>query len=288
MRKIFYLCALAIYTSPINAMTTECFPYYDDLAPEIQWIIIDCAINKCSTNKPKIAAKTINALARTNKQLNSDINNPLFSDKLIKNHANKYGCSHESIAKFIHTKQTKNRLFFQYDLKKLCCKKNKRNATLKLSKLVTNGIDLEFTYNHLGKQKTPLMMSMSYDNTMFDCLLDHGANINNSNSYGLTALHLALTHPIKNHYYLQLISNPKLAINQCTQYGENALLYCLTHIKELPLTGYLRGALISLIQCGIDPTHANKKKITPLKAAQKIDDQRIIRTIELAIEKKTL
>src|SRR5438445_5708274 len=97
------------------------FCSYNILPPEIQNLIIHFATNSTSAKNLKAAIQTTRALLVTNKQYHAWISKPLFSDNLIKNLATKYRCSQETVAKSLHTKQSKQRLALQYKLKALCC-----------------------------------------------------------------------------------------------------------------------------------------------------------------------
>jgi hypothetical protein len=283
--KLIFL-SFIISVTHINAMITNRSHNYEILPPEIQLDIILFATNKTSVEKPKEATKIVRTLTQINKQFNIDINDPQFSDNLINNFAHKYLCPHETIARYLHTYQTQKRLALQYQLKQLCCCTEDNNLFLKLGKLLTDNIDLEFTYTHYSQQKTPLMIAMSYDNNMFEYLLNYGANINGYNTHGNTALHIATSDPINRDYCMLLITNPTIAINQQNKRGESALLRSLTHKKGAVNRTFIT-TIRSLLNVSSDPELTDKKSLTPLEAAKKLRKKdKIIELIKAAIKQK--
>lgn len=283
MKKFLFFLSFIICTLQLNAMIVNNSHDYDTIPPEIQCKIIDCVTQNASPQKPKDASRTINTLTRVNSLFNSHINDPKFSDKLIHFFAHKYHCSHQTIARYLHTEQSKKRLFLQYKLKRLCCLDQDINLLPTLTDLISQGVNLEFTYNHNNTQKTPLMIAMHYNNNMFQSLLEHGANINGCNTHGITALHQAANRPINMQYLTQLTSNPAVAINQRNNRGETALLHCLTHRKRSFINGWFIEAVKKLIDAGVDPEMTNIKGLTPLIAAQRLRKQTIIRMIQNAL-----
>ena len=97
--RVIFLSFIISVTS-INAMIINSAQHYELLPPEIQFNIILFATDKTSVKKPKEATKIVSTLTQINKQFNIDINDPKFSDNLIKNFAHKYRCSHETIGIF--------------------------------------------------------------------------------------------------------------------------------------------------------------------------------------------
>ena len=263
------------------------YPYEEILPEEMRNIITYFATNGTSAKTLKEATQTTRTLLGTNKELYTFINKPLFSDNLIKDLAIKYHCSHETVAKSLRTKQSKQRLTLQYKLKQICCLEEDNKLLPQLNKLVSDGVDLEFTYNHQAYQKTPLMMTLSYDNNMFEYLLDQGANINGTNSLRVSALQLAASDPINENYCIQLITHPKIEINQQNNRGETAFLYCLTRTNNKQTNRALARILRELLKAGANPKCSDKKGLTPLKAAQQLRKTRtIINIIKQAISPK--
>jgi hypothetical protein len=286
-----------------DTVSQSSFPNYKLWVPDVQNVIIDFSTIYTTEKKPKEAAYTANALARTNKQLNALINDPTFSDNLINTFAHKFRCSHESIARFLHTKQAKQRLALQYELKKLCYVQNfvpnyasgihlKDCMTKDLDTLITRKVDLEFTYNHKRLQETPVMISLKYKNPMFKLLLEKGANINGCNSHDLTALNLTLTLPLYQNRYSKLLECPQLAINQQNKRGESALLRCLIHKKPFRRNVFFGISLSfitmirDLLEAGADPELANNEGVTPMDAAKLLGNADLIRIIQHAIDQK--
>jgi hypothetical protein len=258
------------------------FPYsYEILPQEIQHKILYLTTNHPST-KLKETASTTRSLACVNKYFNTIINQPKFNDELIHNLSIKYRCSHETVAWHLQTKQSKYRLDLQLQLKSLCCMSKDYNLVPLLRELISEGANLEFTYNHEHRQKTPLMMSMSYDNDMWEQLLTHGANINGHNGMGITPLHYALN-PINPFYCLLLITNSSVNINQQNKHEETPLLYLLKHIKKPVRKGHTRHLLMTILEnlfaAGANPKIANQQGLKPLGAAKKLHMRRIVRLI---------
>jgi hypothetical protein len=129
IKKLFFLsliiCTPQSYAMKRSAKDLEITIFQEncanyELVEDAQNIILDFLIHNSFEKKPKIATYTFNSLAVTNKRINALINKPEFSDNLIKNFAQRFYCSHESIARFLHTKQAKTQLALQYELKHLC------------------------------------------------------------------------------------------------------------------------------------------------------------------------
>ena len=269
-----------------NMSSQDVFFYsFDEIVPkEIQNIIVHFATNGTSARTLKEATLTTKALLCTNTYFYNHINRPLFSDNLIKDLATKYYCSHETAAKSLHTKQSKQRLALQYKLKEICCKKEEEEGEEKkedkllseLNTLISNRINLEFIYNHGSFQKTPLMITMSCNSKLFDLLLEYGADINGTNSLGVSPLHLSISNPDCENYYMQIMTHPKTNINQQNNRGETPLLYCLTRKKNKYPNRTLARIVRELITAGADPKRSDKKGLTPLTAAQQLHKARNI------------
>lgn len=280
MNKILFFLIFTMHNSALYSMHFD----YQALAPELQCLVLSFAATQAK--KPREATRIINALALTNKQFNADINDQKFGDNLIKKFSEKYCCSHETIAKQLHTKQAKERLALQYKLKSLCCHQQNNRLCLNIDKLISQGVDLEFTYNHCGQQKTPLIIAISNNNdVLFQYLLTLGVNINGCNAHGITALHLACIQPDV-HYATQLITHPEIAINQLNKRHENALLYCLIHRKTRVKPSFVN-LCAELINAGSDPECTNKQGQTPLKVSEDLRrNNAIIQLLNNAIQQK--
>lgn len=273
-----------------------------ELLPEIQDLIINFLTHNTIEKKPKDAAYPVNALARTNKRINALINNPDFSDSLINTFAQKFYCSHETIARYLATQQAQKRLLLQYELKDMCNFRTfghdsmtvKNWMSKSLDRLIKQKIDLEFTFNDHPSGytiiKTPLIMSVKNNTIMFTTLLEKGANINGSTPHGLTPLGAALEYPIDPLKYKIILEYPGIAINQQNKRGETALLHCLLRRQRVPahlrITHLFINVIDNLLTAGADPEFANKAGETPLMAAKKLKNNELIRIIEGAIEQK--
>ena len=265
------------------------------MLPDIQNITIDyLTIIPSQKNQKKLHTCQCHfSSQQTN--FNALINNPTFSDSLINTFARKFYCSHETIARYLATKQAKQRLVLQYQLKNWCRLTtsifNLPYAHNLLDQLIAQNIDLEFTYNYGQYQKTPLMISLDYSYNMFTLLLNAGANINGCNSHGLTPLKLVTIYPI-NPEYTKLLTQPDLNINQQNKYGESALLRCLIRRKDSPqnlgqrITASFLTMIAKLLNAGADPELANHAGMTPLDAAQRLRNEEILLIIQHAIDQK--
>jgi ankyrin repeat protein len=254
---------------------------------EIQNLILHCATHNPPAKTISKASSVIRALLCLNTHFNKTIDNAQFSDNLIKALSLRYRCSHETIACNLRTQQSLSRLNLQYELKDLCSSTEDNNLLPILQQLVSDGANLEFTYNHEHQQKTPLMISMSYeDNNMFGYLLEQGAYINGHNSNGITALHLALGKVINENHCMQLITHPNIAINQQNNRGETPLLYFLMH-REGPIKPSIIVILKELLKTGSNARLANRYGLNPVNAAKKLKIRIINNTIRRAIKAQT-
>ncbi len=207
----------------ITSVHAMIIPLFKELPQEVGQTIFNFII----TPKPKETVPIITHLTQT---FYIGINTPETSDRLIKILAQKYYCSHESISKFLRTKQAKQRYKLQRTLKELCCYEQDHNLSAKLDELISEGVDLEFTYNHDRHQKTPLMITSNYNNNMFEYLLKRKANINGCNSYGMTMLHFATHRPKR--CFIKFIEYPGIAFNQQDKHHKTALLYSIIRRKD--------------------------------------------------------
>jgi len=272
-------------------------PYSFDLLPkDMQNAIIDFIINDTSERKPRIAADIFSNLARVNKKFNKLINhpeykdNPLHSDNLIKKLSEKYHCSHESIAIFLHTQASLARLKLQRRINPLFNWKNNKSIERELNQLIKEGINLDFTYNHKNAQKTPLMRAIHSKTGLFYLLIKKGADVNASNTHGLTALKILLE-PIINPDKLTAFLNQKsVNLNQQDKQGRTPLLHMLVNSKRFntgPTIVFMK-TLETFLQYNVDPELSNKRGLTPLTAAQSCYDQepQVVNLILDAIERK--
>jgi len=260
---------------------------------DIQKIIFDFIIN----HKPRLAASTFTALACTNRYLNKLINHEEMSDLLIKEIAQKNYCSHESIAKFLHTKQAKQRLNLQLKLKNWCMRMRPlKNLTTQLQSLIDLGVDLNFTFNHPRDQQTALMIveKMAYDPHFALLIKNNSIDINASNSYGNTVLSTAVEWSIRQNHITRLLNHNKIAINQKNHRGETPLLHSLIHRKKFPITSAFIFTIKKLLKAGADPILSDKRGRTPLSVAKHIlarnndgsDVKKVIHLLQDAIDKK--
>ena len=271
-------------------------PIVENAAPflpqELHPIIIYYATNDISTKSIKEATRTFKALLLTDKKFNAVLKTQLYTDNFIKDLAAKYHWSHQSIARSLDTPQAKHRINLQEKLRTLCCtpEGNDKRLSKTLNNLIGEGVNLEFIYNHKSEQKTPLMISMDYDNNMFKHLREYGANINGTNSLGMSPLHVAVSDPINETYCMQLITTPEIAINHRNFNGETPLLHSLIHTPHVNTNRPLVKIVKAMLKAGADPECPNKftdrRKQTPLKEAEKLKNRQLINTIQQAIKNK--
>ena len=262
--------------------------------PDIENIITQYVFQYPLSNKPSEATQIINTLTKVNKTFNVIINKPHFSDSLINNFAQKLYCSHETIARLLSTHQSKQRFSLQKQLKILCYYSytyitpdaRQWNQNI-LNRLIAQDINLEFTYNDRdNQQKTPLMLCAIRSNAMFDLLLETNVDINTYNNHGISLLQFLTKWPIDSKRCTTIITHPKLIINQQNRHGETVLLRCLIRRKPIHVTPALITIITELLSAGADPKLADKHGTTPLMAAQKLNDERVINLIKQAIENK--
>jgi len=228
----------------------ESFPF-GDLPPEMQDKIIQLLSLGATASSLNEAAKIVNSLAQVNHELNELINDPQFCLKIIKHFAQKFNCSDTVVAEAIQTTEAKRQLALQKKLYQIVDLNVSENEALDaIQNLVEQGIDLNFTYTYFSsKTSDPLMPLMSFllRPDIITILIQHGANINQCNMHGNTVLLLVLKS-----------TNPNF----------------------MPII------VKTLLADGADPELANFAGLTPLAAAQKTGNQRIIDLIQDAIDKK--
>lgn len=266
--------------------------HFLSLPEDMLKIIISFATNNSTAKTLKIAAQTVNTLAKTDKRFNMLINNPQFSDKLIDDLRQIYHCSHEKVARFLHTKAANKRWELQYQLKTFNNLQYPSNQIKKLHDLVRRGVDLNFIFNFPTRTKTILMAVEETDNyKLFQALLAlDQVNVNACNTYGCSTLHVAMESPIDQRMLDELLKHPRLIIDQPTTYGTTPLLHGLNNRKRRPISPTFSYAVDKLLALGADPEYANNNAITPLQAAKALvknyQDKSIEQTIQQAIIRK--
>ena len=265
------------------------FILYNFLPEEIQKLIISFCTYRSFTHQPKIATHTIRNFYYTQKKYYPLITDPQFISQLINKLAYQFYCSHETIAKFLDTKESKRQLALQYELKKICDRSDyhfyqSNQATL--IKLIDKGVDLEFSYNYKSSQRTALMFCTTYYNHIFNHLFTI-SNINTVTPHGLTALHLSAgMSPLYPFSCNKICEHPEININQQNNRGETALLYSLIRRKGCSIGNLFIKAIEKLLEKGANPELGNKYGLTPLKAAHDLGNKHIISLIEQAIQNK--
>ncbi len=204
----------------------------------------------------------------------------------LKKLADRFLCSHETIARYLETHASRKRLCLQNDLRRLCYFDNDAIITQQVNGLIAEGVDLEFTYNHHGFQQTVLAISLSHRNCMFELLVAKGANINSRNTHGWSPLHFIAVAPAKYPLMPQLIAHPSLDINKQNGRGETALLRTIIQAHEKGIDFKFIDFILHLLNHNADPEICNKFDLTPLTVAKRMGDRLIIDLINNAIEDK--
>ncbi len=165
---------------------------FSDLPIEVQTTIIQLFAKSCTDKTLKESAQTINALAQTNKHLNTLINDPEFNLQLIKNRAQQFNVSDIKVAKELQTQASKTQLKIQLALakimKELIEEQENNNALAKLNRLLKGftiedklyKVDLDFTYRwdqESDEYYSPLMYAIENENKfLIQYLLKNGAS----------------------------------------------------------------------------------------------------------------
>ena len=222
-----------------------------------------------------IAADAIRSLSLVNHELNELINDHDFCLKLIKNLAKKFNCSHMDAARALKTTQAQQQIKLQRQLIDVLNQAEISERDFMI--LCDKGVDLEFTNG--GYTQLMIAALMNEDNVI-RFLLNHNADINGFNFRGETALMIAAKLSGADIVTL-LATAPHVAIDQQDIDGNTALLLAITEHLYIP-------EVITkiLLSAGADPELANFAGLTPLIAAQKQGDQRIVNLIQQAIAKK--
>lgn len=194
------------------------------LPPEIQDKIIQLLSLNTTATSLKEAAKTINSLAQVNKELNQQINDPQFCLRIIKHLAQKFNCSDQEAAKTLQTQEAKRRFYLQNQLYIRCSTPfgapyPQNPSSLDLDFLLSQGVDLNFTYNTRTPKLfyTPLMITISNDSFMVGDFCVHGRNLINLNQRNTLNGDTALIQSVKKRssrsvlYLLEEGADPELA-----------------------------------------------------------------------------
>ena len=272
---------------PIDTTEKKIVPFdFVALPKELQIAVFDFSTHNTTAEEPQIAAKTINSLAQI-KQFTATINEPVFSDRLIINLARKYSCPHENIAKSLQTQQSLIRFKLQDKIRVLRHYTRESSIRDQLSRLITQGFDLNFTYNDNNTEKTPFMMSMGHNNPLRYILLEQGAHINGCNAQGVSALALIVTTQLIHYpHFCSLINAPNININQQDINGATPLLQSLLSRKKYLISTSFYRVIMGLLNAGADPEIADKQGNTPLSVARSLNNRRTIELIENAIADK--
>src|SRR5579862_5307448 len=102
----------AILLGDAELVTDESSPL-SQLSLEMRSKIVSFLLTGKNTNDLQTCAKTINALAQVNKNLNELINDPHFCLQLIKRLAQRFNCSDFTAVAALKTKEARQRLLLQ-------------------------------------------------------------------------------------------------------------------------------------------------------------------------------
>jgi len=290
MRNILIACSILLAT-PMSAMKRLrdeykkkrpakkiCLEHTIQLPPEIEQSIFEMAIHNEHTLHSCIA--TIKACALTNKRryyLFSSQN----TDNLIEKLSQKFYCSHETVAKNLHTPQANKCLLLQNKLLSLCSENNfAPDATEQFNRLIKEGVNVNFTYNYESQPQTLLMICykklfcMPHEKKCSSAFysLTEKANFNQQTPYNKTLLMKVTTYPITSHGAKRIINHKKVNINEQNNQGETALLYCIKNRKEYPVTDVFFKTIERLLEKGANPLLADRNGYTPLDALYDIPD----------------
>lgn len=262
---------------------------YADLPLDLKLVIFDFMINNSSERKPRGALQTVNALYRTNKLFYQLINEEEFQKNLINNFANKFYCSHETIAYNLRTHKARDCLYLQYQLKNLCLFGSDINIRHRLNRLLANKIDLTFTYNHNTSVQPAIMIAAKNNNLAFNALLPL-VDLHAQTPHGLTLLQMVTTYRIALNPIKTILKMPTLDVNQTNRRGETALLRCLIQREKVKPTSRFNTTFIKtvdkLLKAGADPEKPNNNGLRPLTVAYDLGNQEIIDLIQNAIHRK--
>lgn len=265
---------------------------FSGLPNDIQKHIITLLAEYTNATSLTEAGKAINALARTNKQLNRLLNEPLFCFDLIRFLAQRFKVSDEDAARAVATKEVQRQYRLQDKLYVYVCngpwKKFENDIKLLCAtEKDVNKADINFVYK---SGKTVLMCAAEDLNIeLFGFLVGLGAGINFANHEGVTALMMAADFASFHDLYIpfqQLLNIHKdFNLNQQDAKGNTALMHALIG------THHNRAVIRFLLEAGADPELANFDGITPLAYIQDSWDwfgnkDEVIVILKDAIQKK--
>lgn len=277
----------------IPTVSTTSNTNFSDLPIEIQTTIIQLFAKSCADTSVKDAAQTINALAQTNKVLNTLINDPQFCLTLIKSRAKQFNCADTKVAKALQTKESKHRLVLQLTFAKVIknlIEEQENNGVLgQLNTLMAKNVDVDFTYvwnKDAQEYLSPLMYAVQHENKfLINYLLKNGANINRAGFNGKTPLMYA-EDPATLKF---LASKPNININQQDNSGNTALLRAIQNY--FPEDEHRADNLVviqQLLDAGANPKITNNNGNAPLQEAHATGDQDLVNLIQSAIDGEEL
>jgi hypothetical protein len=266
---------------------------FASLLPEMQQTIIAFLSERTNASTLTRAARAINSLAQVNQQLNTLINDPIFSLQIIKHLAAQFDCSDETAAAALQTKEAKHRLAIQKQFEELFTAVHVFDEKLfnQLYKKYHKYVDLNFTYRYfddpkLDKKDTLLIDAAQCDSyykehKINSLLKTNRIDINYQNKAGATALMQCAYFCNKPKELASLIAYPNININVQNKAKNTALHYACFREK------YNQSKYIKiLLDADADPEIANMDNQTPLTIIIKFGNDEEIDLLKKAIEKK--
>ncbi|HLC07452.1 MAG TPA: ankyrin repeat domain-containing protein [Candidatus Babeliales bacterium] len=246
--------------------------------------IISLITTNVNTESLDIAAHTINSLTQVNHELNQLINNPDYCLKVIKNLAQRFDCSDFVACAALQTQAAKQRLKIQKQFYDICIS---QQHPMEEFNILFAQADVTFTYDYLGEEFSPIIdQSMPplqltiikaprTKPAFFEKFIAKPEIINLPTSTGMTPL-MAAIHMTNMPYILALLHIRNIAVNQKDLKGNTALMLAIKQRDPIP------AIIEAILQAGADPHIANNDGLTPLTAAERTRNKRIIDSIKNA------
>jgi hypothetical protein len=269
-------------------------PFNIPLPTEIQLIIFDFTARNTSAPCLATAAQGIRSLSLVTPALHQLTNQKTFKPDFLRWFADTFDCSDERVAQSIGTEGALLRLSLQRGLESLSyyhCKQLNQKQTLET--LISNGVDLEFTYSQYRpklraryrSRRNALMIAVQNNQELVPLLLKNGADINSTNQNGATPVIVAVQSYIMRQSLKSLLQDPKVKINHQNKQGNSALMMCIIN-REHIWDDHFADTIKALLDAGADPELGNEAGTTPLDAAWNFPHRQIFRILWDAIDKK--
>lgn len=256
MRKTILIPSSQKMSQPIPSIPAA---FCDILEQNIITISALCKNYSCLYD----AAKTINALAQTNRFLNQFINDDDRTLKWIKELSEHFAFSNIHVAKVLYTGAAKDRFILQKSLETIY-------SCQGLDICKSKGADLDFTYTYDGHTLLQFDARLRHrDNfAVVQWFLENGADINRvATSDGCNAAMKAIRERVCGKEVLFLFfQHPALMIDYQDKNKNTLLHWC---VYEYSFDSMFK-AMKQLLERGANPTLINKDGSTPLDLAKAI------------------